>query len=419
MIFSDKIVSAIKRNFQILRNFSYLAVLNIFNLLIPFITYPYLIRVLGSETYGSIVFAQAIMVNFSALVNFGFNLSGTKNITDNLDDKAKINEVVSSIYTIKLILWLISLLVLSFIVFTIDLLRKDYLLYFITFTVTTNELLFPQWFFHGIQRMKLIAVVNITSRVFFISLVFILVRSSVDFLYVPLLYSLAAFSSGIISVFLLIRNFGIQFKFQKRITLKKYLLESFPLFASTVSVQLYNNSSKLVVGSVLTMGELAYYDLGLKVLRLLKIPLGIISQVIYPKICIDKNLHFLNKLFLYTLIAAIAVYAFIFFFTHKIVLFLAGAEMYGSIQTVRILCISFILVGANQYFGSMRLVPFGYSKLLTLVTFNALILYAILILFLSVFDFLNIYSISWVSVIVDFFVLVVLVFFCKKNNIIK
>jgi len=55
---------------NIISNFSYLSLLQFFNLLVPLITYPYLIRVLGAELYGIVIFAQTVISYFSIFISF-------------------------------------------------------------------------------------------------------------------------------------------------------------------------------------------------------------------------------------------------------------------------------------------------------------------------------------------------------------
>ena len=59
------------RNKTILANFSYLSLLQVFAILFPLLTYPYLLRVIGLELYGVIIFAQSIINYVSLVINSG------------------------------------------------------------------------------------------------------------------------------------------------------------------------------------------------------------------------------------------------------------------------------------------------------------------------------------------------------------
>ena len=100
----NKIKPIFLRNKLLIKNFSYLSAFQIFNIFIPLATYPYLIRILGSETYGLIIFALSIVTYFSMIINFGFNISATKDVAENKNNNNKLNEIVSSVFIIKIFL---------------------------------------------------------------------------------------------------------------------------------------------------------------------------------------------------------------------------------------------------------------------------------------------------------------------------
>ena len=82
-----QISEKIKNNKTIFSNFSYLAILEIFVLIAPLITYPYLVRVLGTELYGWVITAQVTASYASIIIDFGFRRVSAKyvaSVRDNL-----------------------------------------------------------------------------------------------------------------------------------------------------------------------------------------------------------------------------------------------------------------------------------------------------------------------------------------------
>jgi PST family polysaccharide transporter len=80
------ILSSIKRIWKnpdhrtVISNTLSLSGLQVANTLLPLITVPYVVRVIGPGNYGLIAFAQAFVTYFVLLVNYGFDLSASREV---------------------------------------------------------------------------------------------------------------------------------------------------------------------------------------------------------------------------------------------------------------------------------------------------------------------------------------------------
>ena len=333
----------------LIQNFSYLSALQIFNMLIPLITYPYLIRVLGKETYGLVVFAQAVIGYLVILVGFGFNMSATKEVSIHRNNKEKLSEIVSSVLLIKGALFFLAFFLLSITLYFIHQAKGYENLFFLTMWMCLYEVIFPIWYFQGIEQMKFITLINSLSKGIFLVLIFLMIKTPEDYLYVPIINGFGALIAGSLSLYILYSKHKICFRFPQINDFVFYLKESIPLFISNISGQVYVKANKVIVGAFLGMGEVAYYDLAEKVINVLKIPQGLISQAIFPKVSLDKNRVFLKKAFKLSMIFNISIFVIVFFCSKQVVQILGGDKMENAIDVLRILSLTVPIVGINSY----------------------------------------------------------------------
>jgi O-antigen/teichoic acid export membrane protein len=380
-----KFFSSFLKEKTILKNIGYLSLLQFLNLGLPFISLPYLIRVLGSEVYGLIIFAQAITNYFVILVEFGFNITAVREISINRNDDSKISEIVSSVTIVKSFFFLISLLFIYLLSTVYEPIQNNLPLFFLTAWMCLYEVLFPAWFFQGIEKMKFVTVINFIFKFFFLVMIFVFVKEPEDYLIVPILNGLGAILAGGISLFIIFKNYRVVFQFVPFSKLITYTKDSLPIFISKSS-QLYIKLNKVLIGNFIGLSEVAYYDLAEKIVNLMKIPISLVAQAMFPKSSRDKDLSLIGKTFFLMFIINLLLYLVIIFGGEYIVSLVGGGEYYKSNSVLRILSLTLFPITVNVFLAKQTLFAFGYKRKYTISILAAGLCYVGLSICLFFFD---------------------------------
>ena len=412
-----RIKNIISNNKGLVENFSYLTLFQLLNMVFPLFSYPYLIRVLGVSVYGKIIFAQAIIGYLVILVSFGFNISATKEISIYRDDKSKLSEIISSVLLLKFLLFCGALLVLLPILFFFKEASENKILFLLTLWMCVSEILSFNFYFQGIEKMKYISIISFIVKCVSLLLIFIFIHSESDYLFVPILNLFGTFLAGISSIYILFYLHKLRFYIPKVKSLKFYFNESVPIFLSNVSIQIYVSTNKVLIGLFLGMAEVSYYDIGEKILNILRIPQGILSQTVFPKVSRDKNIFFIKKIFNYSLILNGVLFLLLFVFSEKIILILGGTQMLPAKWVVRILGLTLPIVAISNIFGILVLIPFGFNKLFSKIIMFSGLIFIFQFLFLWLTNLISIYSLCLITVITELFVSFLMYYYCKKNNL--
>jgi PST family polysaccharide transporter len=351
----------------LIENFLSLSTLQFFNYLLPLITLPYLVRILGAEKYGIIVYAQSVVSLFNIITDFGFNLTGVKAVSENQNNKPKLEFIFTNVYTIKFILLGICSLILLLLILLVPKFKADCLVFVFSFGITIGYTLFPSWFFHGMEKMKYITIFNIASKFIFTILIFIIVKNPEDYYMVPFINSLGFLLSGFVGFNLVLRKYKISIRL-KRIFLSKHMKEGIFVFISIGSSSLLYLSPNIILGSILGYNYSAYYSGAEKILSAFKNVVTIINQVLFPRFAAIKSdnktsyLKVWMKLFKVLILISFVISLLVFLLSKTFVTFILTAEFLVSISTLRILSITIILQATILFFGQQGLLIIGKVK---------------------------------------------------------
>ena len=362
---------------KLLSNFISLSVLQGSNYILPLISVPYLVRVLGPEKFGLIAFAQAFVAYFGYIIEYGFNFTATKEISMHRYNKDKVNEIFSLIFYAKLALTLVAFLLFTFMIILFSKFRSDAMLYYVVFAGLVGNLFFFQWYFQGIEKMKFITILNVTAKIIFIIFIFIFVRHEQDYVLAALFNSSGFVLAGLISVYFVSIKFKIRIVPSSIRAILREISSSFNIFITQIAPTLYTTSNVFILGLMTNNTIVGYYSVGEKLVKAVQAAFNPISQTIFPHVSyLVKTskmtaLKFLRKV---TIISASATLFFsivTFFFAPQIVTILFGEAFIPAISVVKILAFLPFVGCLGNIFGAQIMINFNLGHIYAYVVSSA------------------------------------------------
>ncbi len=372
--------------------------------IVPLITFPYLVRVLGIETFGLLAFATATISFFRGVVEYGFNLSATKQIANNKDNTDKISELFNTVIISKFLLSIVCLFFLSLLVVSFEIFLQNWELFFITFLIIFGDLLFPIWFFQGIENMKVITYLQISYKTIFVLLILLFVNNKDDFLLVPLLDSLGSIIIGLFSIFYIKRKYNLKFTFIKKDLILNQLKDGWHIFLSRITVILYTSVNTFVLGLMTNNELVGIYSIAEKIYMAIRGLLNPFVQAIFPYLVRkykENKLEYLILLKKINIGYAITLIIFsigTYTFSDYLFYLISGKYDLEGQEVLKIFAIS-IIFGIGTLYSSLLVVK-GESHLLFKITFICMIINLIFIIPLT-YKF-NIYGIAYLFLAIQF-----------------
>jgi O-antigen/teichoic acid export membrane protein len=401
-----------------IENIFSLTFLQIMNLVLPLLTYPYVLKVLGSEIFGNIVFAQTLMSFLSILVSFGFGMSATRLISVHRLNQSKLNEIVSSVTIVKFVIFLILIaVIIPLILYKTD----GYLkwLYFLSFWIVIYEIVFPIYFFQGMEDMKYMAVIIFFTKIIFVFLIFVFLKSKQDILLFPFFNLIGTLFAGIISYYYLGSKYRIVYYVPRFSIIKSYLVESFSLFLSNISAQVYVYSGKIFIGNCVGMTELAYYDMAEKIVGMFKLPQGVLSQSLFPRVSLTKDVFFLKKIFLYSFFGNLLLYILLCFVSGPLIVLVGGSQMVDSKSFVILLGLTIPIVSMSNVLGTLIMVPLGLSKLYSKALIFTSFFFVVLLSGAYFFKLTSVNAVITIVVLTEVFVCLLMIYYLNIYGVWK
>jgi PST family polysaccharide transporter len=349
------------------------------------------------------------------IVDFGFNISATREVANLKNDKEKLSQFYWNVFSIKLVLIIITFLLLLGLIICVDKFSVDPLVYLFSFGLVLGQAIFPTWFFQGIEKMQVITIVNVAAKLFFTISLFFVVLSPSDYQYVPIFNGLGFVISGLFGFVFSLQY--VKFIFPKLSQVKEIIENSSSLFFSNFAVSLYTSSNTLILGFFAGDSMAGIYASMEKLILAIKSLYSPFYQAIFPNLSTkpyDEIRSYIDKMRIPIGFLGLII-SIIIFFGAKQILMLAfdDALIVGYSAVFQILGLISILSSLNMLYVTLYYPSIKKYKIRMKILISGGFLN--LIIALSLVKFYTIYGVAISAVTTELFILLLAVYFYYKK----
>src|ERR1700728_4429095 len=249
---------------------------------LPLLTIPYLARVLGPSGWGVVVYAQAIGAVTACVVEYGFDISASRETSLHRSDPGRLSELISGVLGAKSLLSLLciagALLCRRFIQ---EVAPSSELFWWSTIWGVCQGINML-WFFQGLERMRLASVLEIGGKVLAALSIFLLVHKPEDGWKVMAAQCVGCVVAHGVTVVLAYRQVGFQWPTALSVWNALRLGGSMFLFRTVQGLS--GSVNRLVLGSVAPVALLGEYAGAERITRVFQQGMWPVNQALYPKL---------------------------------------------------------------------------------------------------------------------------------------
>ncbi len=371
-------------------------ILNLFiiegaNSLLPIIALPFLYRMLGGEMYGVVASAYSFFLFTNVVIDFGFNLSATREVSLSYNNASNLNIIVSKTLISKALITVVTLVIGAIIIENIPNFKPYHHIFYLMMGIPIGTCFFPVWFFQGIEKMGYMTLTTTLSKLLSFVPMFFIVRGPEDVSWVSLFYSLGYVSSSVICLFILRYKFNVKYIKTSFADIKNALLSSAPFFLSRASATLYGVSNTVLLGIFCGPLIAGYYDISQKIISAFTALVSPIVTALYPFMIKNRNIIVFKKILITGIVIGIVCYLVFLILAPWLLEFFFAESNPITITTFRLLSICVLFVIPSYLLGYPFLAALGHTHYTNNTVIIAGFMYAVTILLVYFLGTFSIY----------------------------
>lgn len=352
---------------RVVKNYLYNASYQVFILIIPLITTPYLSRILGPTGVGINSYTNSIIQYFILFGSIGVSLYGNRQVAFVRNDRQKLTNTFYEIFLMRSVTIVISYV--FFIIFLI--IAKQYRIYYLAQSISIIAAAFDiSWFFMGLENFSVTVLRNFIVKVITLICIFTFVKSEGDLTNYILILSLSLLI-GNVTLFPNLQRY-ISRPIIKELRVWQHFRPALLLFIPQVATQIYLVVNKTMLGSMTSVQSAGYFDQSDKMIKMVLAIVTATGTVMLPHVAsafankeYRKILRYLYKSFDFVTVVSVPMAFGLAAISPKFVPLFFSSKFIEIIPLMMIESIVILLIAWSNVIGTQYLLPTKQVRLYT------------------------------------------------------
>lgn len=341
------------------------------NYVLPLLMLPYLLRVLGPQSYGIIIFTQSLARYAVIVTDFGFTLTATRAISISRESEKELAKIFWSTLAAKGVLLLASIVIIIPTIIAIPALKAQWPTAAASCLLVVGSVAFPEWYFLGLERMRAIAIIYFVTGLSAFAAVFAFVHSDKDQFLAAAILSGQQLVAAVISVAMIPLIAPIRTYCPSARDVAASLRSSWHLFLCSAAGSLYLNSNVFFLGLFAGSYAVALYSLANKIVLAVFNMFVPLIRAVYPRASLlfarsrETAFRLARKFLKITIPIGVLLSLCIWMYGREAVVILGGNKYLAAIPILRIMCVLPLLLAVASVISQIVMINVGLTKSLS------------------------------------------------------
>lgn len=344
---------------KLIKNYLYNLIYQVFVLIVPLVTVPYISRVLGAYGVGINAYTNSVISYFILFGNLGVLTYGNRTIAYTRDDKRKTSLAFWEITILRLLA--VSISILAYLLFVSG--TGDLSVAFLAQLPLLLASIFDiSWFFMGMEEFDKTVIRNVLVKIASLVLIFTLVKTKEDIITYILILTLSQLFGNLL-LWPYLRQYLVSVKV-KELKIMKHLAPTLQLFIPQIAIQVYVVVNKTMLGNIAGVSETGFFDNADKIVKVLLAVVTATGVVMLPRMAnefikgkMDTVIQYLNYSINFASLIAFPVTFGLIGIAKEFSLIFFGEEFIGIESTLMVLSFVIIAISWSNVIGQQFLLP--------------------------------------------------------------